>query len=170
MPNFHYYDTIDNEEYNFGDKLDDSSISESLDTLSTISYRYVDFDKTNYNFKQGCFDNKDIVEYFSFMNILTAYPFNNLLDRKEQHWHLYPNDYNKDVKFRNLINTALDIKGRLKPECTPLFYHFALYTNQTASRESKIKSPRIYFFIGVNAVIYPLFYDPYHEINGNDAK
>lgn len=165
MHDFLYYDAIDKEEYCFGDKLDNRSVSASLDTLSTISYRYIDFDKTNYNFWQDCFDNQDIVEYFSFVNMLTTYPFNELLNKREPDWHLNSNDYNRDVKFRNLINTALDIKERLTPECTPLFYHFALYTNQTASRESQIKSPRIYFFIGANAVIYPLFYDPYHEIN-----
>lgn len=53
----------------------------------------------------------------------------------------------------------------LSPECIPSFYHFALYTNEESSRKSGIKSPRIYFFIGGNGVIYPLFYDPYHEIN-----
>lgn len=41
-----------------------------------------------------------------------------------------------------------------------------LYTDrkQMASRESGVRSPRIYFMQGSYGVIYPLFFDPYHEI------
>ena len=41
-----------------------------------------------------------------------------------------------------------------------------LYTDrkQMASRKSGVRSPRIYFMQGSYGVIYPLFFDPYHEI------
>ena len=165
MDKFSYVDTVDSGEYNFGDKLDNQEIRDSLNTLSTISYRYIDFENTEYNFFQDCFDNNDIAEYFSFMNMLTTYPLNTLFSCKEKDWHLYSNDYFNDTRFRNLVNKSLEQESNLKVECAPMFYHFALYTNQGASREKNVKSPRIYFFIGSNAIIYPLFYDPYHEIN-----
>lgn len=162
---FIYNDPVDSRQYIFGDELDNTDFKESLSTLSVVSYRYIDLDKTDYHFSQDCFDNRDISEYFIFMNILTSYPFNELISNKNKDWHLNANDYFKDKKFRNLVNTALDNNKKLKVEQVPMFYHFALYTEQNANRETKVKSPRIYFFIGKDAIIYPLFYDPYHEIN-----
>lgn len=163
--NFVYNDSVDSRQYNFGEELNNTDFKESLSTLSVVSYRYIDFDKTNYHFFQDCFDNRDIVEYFSFMNLLTSHPFNKLISNKDKDWHLNANDYFKDKNFRKLVNIALDNKKKLKVEQVPMFYHFALYTEQNAKRETKVKSPRIYFFIGKEATIYPLFYDPYHEIN-----
>ena len=32
------------------------------------------------------------------------------------------------------------------------------------TRENGVRSPRIYFMQGLYGVIYPLFFDPYHEI------
>ena len=163
--NFVYNDSVDLRQYNFGEELNNTDFKESLSTLSVVSYRYIDFDKTNYHFFQDCFDNRDIVEYFSFMNLLTSHPFNELISNKDKDWHLNANDYFKDKNFRKLVNIALDNKKKLKVEQVPMFYHFALYTEQKANRKTKVKSPRIYFFIGKEATIYPLFYDPYHEIN-----
>ncbi len=118
-----------------------------------------------YNFRQHYFDNKDAVCYFEFMSMLTDEPFNTLYDERDHEWHLNRNDYDKDVRFQKLVDKTLGIEKKLTAECQPSFFHFALYTNQNASRLSGVKSPRIYFFIGANAVLYPLFYDPYHEIN-----
>lgn len=99
-----------------------------------------------------------------FLYILHGF-INDLLDEKKQEWHLNPNDYQRDRRFREFVNNALKRTSNLKIESTPSFYHFALYTNDNASRDTNIKSPRIYFFFGKDATIYPLFYDPYHEIN-----
>lgn len=161
---YNYTDSIESE-YNFGDEINNSDFKNALNSLAVISYRYIDFDKTKYHFFQDCFDNKDILEYFDFMNFLTSYPFNDILSNKDKDWHLYNNNYFKDLRFKELVDTALGIKKGLRVEQVPSFYHFALYTNETASRHTNIKSPRVYFFIGENAIIYPLFYDPYHEIN-----
>jgi hypothetical protein len=48
----------------------------------------------------------------------------------------------------------------------PPIGQFALYTKaeQKASRESGIKSPRVFFMIGEKSVFYILFIDLYHEI------
>lgn len=160
-----FVDSVDNDTYDFGDSIDNVTLGQSLNNLSTISYRYIDLDKTDYHFRQKCFDNNDIVPYFEFMSMLSDNPFNSLINDKEPSWHLNPNNYDRDKRFQELVNKALKIPSKLPIERQPAFYHFALYTNQKASRTNKVKSPRIFFFIGNNAVIYPLFYDPYHEIN-----
>lgn len=166
---FSFKDPVD-KEYEFGDAIDNEEHSASMNSLSTVSYRYIDWDKTPYNFQQACFDNKDAVCYFGFMSMLTDEPFNSLYKNRDWEWHLNPNVYDKEPLFRTLVNKVLGLKDKLKVECQPSFFHFALYTNRNADRNTNIKSPRIYFFIGANAVIYPLFYDPYHEINPMPAK
>ncbi len=64
---YNYTDSIESE-YNFGDEINNSDFKNALNSLAVISYRYIDFDKTKYHFFQDCFDNKDILEYFDFMN------------------------------------------------------------------------------------------------------
>lgn len=48
----------------------------------------------------------------------------------------------------------------------PIIFHFGLYTDkkEMALRERNVRSPRIYFMQGLYGVIYPLFFDPFHEI------
>jgi hypothetical protein len=77
-----------------------------------------------------------------------------------EHFHLITNP---PYKLRELIKR---ISGRsdLKDEHLPIIGQFGLYTNDNADRTRNIKSPRIFFFIGDNAVLYIMFYDPYHEI------
>lgn len=160
-----FNDRVDESEYLFGDPIDNEEFSDSLKSVSLVSYKYIDYKETDYHFFQECFDNNDIRAYFDFMSMLSSDSFSSIWKSKERDWHLNPNDYNKDAKFKGLVNKALHIEGTLPVENQPQFYHFALYTNQNASRTTGVKSPRIYFFIGTHAVIYPLFYDPYHEIN-----
>ncbi len=160
-----FVDSIDDNIYEFGDSIDSAALGKSLDNLSTISYRYVDFENTDYHFRQACFDNEDIIWYFDFMSMLSDNPFNDLMNDKDPSWHLNPNNYDKDKRFQELVDKALNVTSKLPIEKQPSFYHFALYTKANANRKTGVKSPRIYFFIGANAVIYPLFYDPYHEIN-----
>lgn len=160
-----FVDSIDDNIYEFGDSIDNAALGKSLDNLSTISYRYIDFENTDYHFRQKCFDNEDIIWYFDFMSMLSDNPFNELMNYKDPSWHLNPNYYDKDKRFQELVDKALKVTSKLPIEKQPPFYHFALYTKENANRETGVKSPRIYFFIGANAVIYPLFYDPYHEIN-----
>lgn len=48
--NFIYNDSIDSRQYIFGEDLNNYDLKESLSTLSVVSYRYIDFDKTSYHF------------------------------------------------------------------------------------------------------------------------
>lgn len=151
-------------QFKFGDKIDNNKFKESLNIPFSVNYRYIQLDDTNYHFNQECFDNKDIRAYFKFMKLLSSTPFNSLLDNKKKDWHLNKSPYyQKNLKI--LIDATLSNGKSLRVECIPTFYHFALYTNKDSSEDTKVKSPRIYFFIGDNATIYPLFYDPYHKIN-----
>ena len=166
---YNFEDDVEYSPYEFGDEINNKEFSESLNNLSVVSYKYLDIGRTNYHFCQNCFDNRDIKKYFHFMKILSSIPFNKLLNEKKREWHLNSNDYQRDRRFREFVNNALERTSNLKIESTPSFYHFALYTNNNASnnasRSTNIKSPRIYFFFGKDATIYPLFYDPYHKIN-----
>lgn len=160
---FGYDDFFDDGDYKFGSKIDDIEFSDALNNPSLISYRYIQIYDTDYHFTQSCFDNNDIVAYFKFMQMLSCVPFKVLCGKKEKDWHLNPSYYRGNLK--RLVNEIFNNGKTLREECVPTFYHFALYTKENASKENGIKSPRIYFFIGDNATIYPLFYDPYHEIN-----
>ncbi|MBQ8269879.1 MAG: hypothetical protein IJZ22_01555 [Bacteroidaceae bacterium] len=166
MDGYLFKDDIEIGEYSFGKSvIDNSVLSESLGHKSLISYKYIDLNKTPYNFKQYCFDNNDIVGYFEFMKKLSTIPFKDLRDGRERGWHLNETSYYQK-NLNKWVNIVFDLKVNLKPECTPTFYHFAIYDKKViASRASGIKAPRIYFFFGHDAIIYPLFYDPYHEIN-----
>lgn len=163
MMKFNYNDFFDPDAYKFGANINNSDFNEALDSPSLISYRYIQLEDTDYHFSQSCFDNKDIIAYFRFMQILSCVPFKVLRSRKEKDWHLNYSDYKGNLK--RLVDVTINKGKALRVECIPPFYHFALYTNENSSRKENVKSPRVYFFIGGNAAIYPLFYDPYHEIN-----
>lgn len=162
-----FIDRIDDDEYLFGETIDDKLYYKAKDSISKVSYKYIDLGSTEYNFCRPEFDNKDITRYFILMQEFTSNSFNTLYEERDREWHLHPNDYGKDKRFRELVNKAFGLDEDLKIECRPSFYHFALYTpkgGKSATTEG-LKSPRIYFFVGSDGVIYPLFYDPYHEIN-----
>lgn len=149
--------------YVFGKAIDSSRVASSIRNPQFVNYQYLQIDKTEYNFSQDCFDNKDIIAYFKFVKLLSTKSFDELLSNKNKEWHL--NSSLCKGRLAKLINETIGNGKRLDEKCTPTFYHFALYTLDKANRETKVKSPRIYFFLGDNATIYPLFYDPYHEIN-----
>ena len=80
-------------------------------------------------------------------------------------WHDY-HLYRSAVKGK-LFEVLKSVYPNLTKGIVPEIYHFALYTvkNGLADRTSDIRSPRIYFVLGDYGRIYPLFFDPYHELN-----
>ena len=64
------------------------------------------------------------------------------------------------------LKVALDKLNLGITDGQPIIFHFGLYTDKKhmASRETGVRAPRIYFMQGLYGVIYPLFFDPYHEI------
>ncbi|MFI3327912.1 MAG: hypothetical protein SNH79_05865 [Rikenellaceae bacterium] len=166
--NFEFCEDDDNyfsPEFKIGDKIDNQKYNASLNRCQSINYSYLQLDNTTrYHFTQTCFDNEDAIAYFKFMKSLSTNEFLKLVDNKKNEWHLNRTLYRGN--FKNLFDEVFGNKKAMKEENLPNFYHFALYTSKgMANRENGTKSPRIYFFIGDNATIYPLFYDPYHEIN-----
>jgi len=150
--------------FELGSKIDNNSFSEHYDKSPLFCYDYIDISKTKYCFSQQCFDNHDIVKYFETVKVISKKTVNDLIDKSDhiQHFHIinYPSQ-----KIRKLLSEINNNK-QLKDEQIPPIGQFALYTNkEIGSRENGIKSPRIFFMIGANAVFYPLFYDPYHEIS-----
>ncbi len=152
--------------YTFGDAFDNELYVENLNHFPYVSYRYLQIDG-KYGFGQKEMDHRDAVAYFDSMQILANIPIKDFFELDSREWHFHSNTLGKG---QNLVSELKSVFGKdFEPriENTPGFYHFALYQDKgvTASRETGKKSPRIYFFIGDNATIYPMFYDPYHEIN-----
>ena len=163
MPNytFGYEDDEVPLRYSFGDET--LGAYKEFDLTPTFSYAYLDFDETDFCFNQNSFDNQDCTSYFKTVKALSNSTINDLIDNSsyKTHFHFYPNP---NQKLRDLLNKVAN--KILKPEERPSIGQFSLYTStQKADRSEGIKSPRIYFFVGNWAVLYILFYDPYHEIN-----
>ncbi len=123
-----------------------------------ISYEYVDMGSSEYGFDQF-FSEKDTFEYFDCMKYMSGHTIDELLIdddfRLRRHSALH-----KPLKL------ALDKLGLGITDGQPIIFHFGLYTDRKyqASRDNGIRAPRIYFMQGLYGVIYPLFFDPYHEI------
>lgn len=161
-----YEDEIEDFKFKFGQKINNQQLNKSYTKTPLFSYDYIDLGITNYHFKQECFDNYDCQKYFEMVNSLSNMTINNLIDESKQsdHFHVYPFP---TPKQRQLLTRVLN-KPSFRDEELPPIGQFALYTNNAnlANRATQVKSARIYFIIGPNAVFYILFYDPYHEING----
>lgn len=79
-----------------------------------------------------------------------------------QEWHL---NQTRGKNIREAIKNNFKISDKFE---MPEIFHFALYPKnlqKTPNREMEIKNPRVHFLVGANGMIYPLFYDPYHELN-----
>lgn len=164
---FHFptQNTVD-EGFSFGENWDKEAYKDNLATYPSVCYKYLQMSGT-YGFDQKEWDNRDAVAYFKSMSILARMAIREFQNLDKEVWHL---NSNKIAHGQNLYNELLPIFGKEilnAPERIPPFFHFALYQDKgvTANRDTGVKSPRIYFFIGDNATIYPMFYDPYHEIN-----
>lgn len=139
-------------------QLDNSDLSLSRKTPIVISYALVDMSETKYHFQQE-FTSRDTQEYFKMMKEISNSTINDLMENPHKH-HFYRTDIKGNLKT---------VLKNIDPECiktNPLIYHFALYTDERkANRETGIRSPRIYFMLGLYGIIYILFFDPFHEIN-----
>lgn len=126
-----------------------------------ISYELADMTDTDYHFRQE-FKLEDTRAYFGAMKNISCHSINELIDESEHSFHFYRSMVNQRMKELLL---KLDPKAQPDYEST-FIYHFALYTDPDgASRETGKRSPRIYFMLGRYGMIFPLFFDPYHEIN-----
>lgn len=144
-----------------GESLSVEDTRLSIEVPIVISYELADLGETIYHFKQE-FRLQDTQAYFETMKRISCQSINDLVEESDHELHFYRTRVNKKVE---------ELLKKLDPECEPsqeatLIYHFALSTDPAgASREEGRKSPRVYFMLGRNGMIFPLFFDPYHEIN-----
>ncbi len=159
--NVDYDDEFQDLKFKFGQKIS-NSINKHYSRTPLFSYDYVDLNETAYNFSQDCFDNTDAKKYFEKVKEFSKLAIDDIIDESsyKKHFHIYSTPKHKQRELLNKIH-----KKQLRDEQLPPIGQFALYTNENASRETKIKSPRIYFMVGDYGIFYILFYDPYHEIN-----
>ena len=148
------------EELSFIKRLIPEDLKDSLDYPVTICYTLIDIDKTKYGFGQ-LFEHDDTVQYFKVMKKFATNTLNQLFEDR-QNYHLY----RSPVKG-NLLRVLKEIYPDLVSDTTPEIYHFALYTANegNADRKTGTRSPRIYFVLSDGGHVYPLFFDPFHELN-----
>lgn len=137
---------------------EDAMLSHSVHGV--IKYDYIDFGKTDYNFRQS-FTQEEIHMYFERMNLLTTTPIDKLAERARE-LHLRRSDIKGNL--RNVV-------GKIYPDMllsNPIIYHIALHGENHKDRgdgSKKTRCPRLYFMLGTNGHIYVLFFDPFHELN-----
>lgn len=149
--------------YNFSDRKI-ADVGKHYNKTPLFAYDFLDLDLTEYHFNQECLDNNDIRSYFRKLKELSQLSIDNMIDElsHKEHFHIY-NIPNRRIK--NLLLQVLNKKAMRDEEIPPVG-QIGLYTGgEAANRETGVKCPRIYFMIGPYAVLYILFYDPYHEIN-----
>lgn len=152
-------DLIDvHEKATWGCGISNADLSTSQKIPIVVCYDLIDVDTTDYNFSQH-FHQRDISTYFKQMKKISASTIEEL-SSKPYGMHFYRTDVRGKLR---------DVLKKLHPhavECNPLIFHFGLYTEiDKADRNTDKRSPRIYFMLGCNGMIYPLFFDPYHELN-----
>lgn len=123
-----------------------------------ISYEYLDMGNTKYGFNQS-FTMEDTQAYFGNMKYLSGKTIDELIDDGGFRLRRHP------ALHKSLRNILSDLTPEIL-EGDPIIFHFPLYTHkkEMAAEEKGIRSPRVYFMQGLYGVIYPLFFDPYHEI------
>lgn len=142
--------------FKFGDKIDNAKISNNKKNSLPISFFYAKLDG-DYGFNSlSDYDSKFLVEK---LILFSTNAIDRIIDDCGYELHLHRSD--KSI-FKEKIKD--DYKCSTKIECMPDFFHFALYTNEKASRKTGVKSPRIHFFVGNQSIIYLLYYDAYHEL------
>lgn len=142
--------------------LSNQDIANSHDYPIVVSYKLADIGTTEYGFHQS-FTKEDTEAYFRIMRRFAKTTLNQLIDSKDRHTlHLYRTDLRGNLRkeLKRLCPHGLDVSSAT-------IYHFALYQkkNTTACRETGCRSPRVYFILGSCGTIYPVFFDPFHELN-----
>lgn len=127
----------------------------------TVSYLYIDLDKTDYKFHQPDFGDKESKIYLSKMKYYAEIPLKDLIDhsKHKDHFKVSQKPTSKELE---LISQLMSVK--INDENMPITGHFALYT-EPYEEGKKTKAPRIHFIVGEQSVMHVLFYDPFHEIH-----
>lgn len=145
----------------FRNSLSYNDVQLSKDLPIVVKYDYIDLNVTDYHFKQE-FLLRDTQEYFTMMKDISSSTINDLeaKARQDKSYHFYRSSFSGNIRkaVRQIMPDADE---------SMIVYHFGLYEceSKQASRATGERSPRVYFMLGTNGFIYPLFFDPYHELN-----
>lgn len=141
-------------------RLSNREIADSHKELVSVCYTLADMGKTRYGFDQ-VFSHNDTKRYFEVMQKFATNTLESLFENRK-HYHLFRSDVRGNLK-----SALLQIYPDFVLDPLPTIYHFALYTStgDKADRDSDTRSPRIYFVLADCGRIYPIFFDPYHELN-----
>ncbi len=151
--------------YTIGLPIDNNAIARDKENSHVVSYEFICVGDKQYDFGQKGFTDEDAYTYFTFMNRLSTDNFESIYATAEKDWHFHSTDYFKNKTFREAVNKRLGLKKNFRPEEAPDFYHFGLNTTDEATTKNhETTSPRIFFFLAGNSVIYMLFCDMYHEL------
>ena len=150
----------DENEFKFGKKVE-NNLKDFEQHRPLFSYRYLDLKYTSYHFHQECFDNIDIRTYFAQLKEFSNLTIEQCINSKGDKFH-----FRLERPSSKLLSLIQDIaQTNVTQDNCPVVGHFGLYTDKNgANRDTNVKSPRI-FFILYAQTIYPLLYDPYHEIH-----
>ena len=159
------FDEVAPPKYNIGAIIGNDAIASDKKSSHVVSYEYITVGNDQYDFGQDNFTNEDAFYYFSFMNRLSSEKFESIFSSAEKDWHFHHTDYFKNKQFRDAVNKRLSLGRNFRVEEAPEFYHFGLNTtDETSTKAHQTTSPRIFFFLAGNSVIYMLFCDMYHEL------
>lgn len=151
--------------YSIGLPIDNNAIASDKKNSHVVSYEFICVGDNQYDFGQKGFTDTDAFNYFDFMNWLSLNDFDSIFTSANKDWHFHATDYFKNKKFREAVNKRLGLKNNFRIEEAPEFYHFGLNTtNKETTMAHKTTSPRVFFFLAGNSVIYMLFCDMYHEL------
>lgn len=165
MPYIPDFEEIAPPKYKIGIPIDNTVMASDKRSCHVVSYEYISVGNKQYDFGQDGFTANDALNYFDFMNWLCMDDFESIYISADKDWHFHETDYFKNKTFREAVNKRLRLKNNLRPEEAPEFYHFGLNTtDETTTKAHQTTSPRIFFFLAGNSVIYMLFCDLYHDL------
>jgi len=162
-----YYDDsirIDIDEENISLKFDiisDTGFNLYNNKTPLFCYDYLNLSEDEFSFHHQDFDSHDYKIYFEQVKKFSGIPLSELIDDYKQSDH-FRISTNPNLTERNLLNAILETTN-IAPNQYPPFGHFHLYT--PSNKIEGQKAPRIHFFLGRFAVLYILFYDPYHSLH-----
>ena len=142
------------------DEMDYKDLRESQDCLISVQYNEIDLGKTDYGFNQE-FKEGEANQYFERMYAFSGMTINDIIDQGLHAWHFYRTSIKGNIKK---VFDSIDPKIA---KANPMIFHFALDPSckTEANRLNNLRNARVYFMVGYNGMIHPLFFDPYHELN-----
>lgn len=140
------------------DEYDDEELGRSLDYPIVVCYKFVPVQGLH-SFADS-FGAKDAVRYFEVMKQMAGRSFNEAIDDDSGIPNLHMAHINQKLRAALSRHNGGVRIGNIN------VFQFGLYTDKArrAGREGGVKAPRVFCMLGYNGVVYPLLYDPYHEM------